>query len=225
MATATLAQIRSRTRFLGSFENSTKFTDALVNGEINAALAELYELLDDVHGGYFDTDTTTPTVASQAYVDLPAAFWRLRGVDILIGGKYHALEQVGIEQRNDFQSSSGQPVAYRTIAGGTRGRIALYPTPSAVYTLRIVYTPTYTPLSADGDSFEYYNSYEDYVICGTLLRLDQREERPLGERQNELARIKDRIVKGASRRRSAEPQYLSSKTDEVSDYYYLYWSG
>jgi hypothetical protein len=224
MATKTLSVLRDRIRFLGSYENSTKFTNALVNDEINAALAELYELLDDVHGGYFDTDTTTPTVTNQAYVDLPATFWRLRGVDILIGGKYRALEQIGIEQRNDFQTSTGQPVAYRTIAGGARGRLALYPTPSGVNTLRIVYTPTYTPLSADGDSFEYYNSYEDYVICGTLLRLDQREERPLGERQNELARIRDRIVKGASRRRAAEPQYLSPKTDDADDFY-LYWTG
>jgi hypothetical protein len=224
MATKTLSVLRDRIRFLGSYENSTKFTNALVNGEINAALAELYELLDDVHGGYFDTDTTTPTVTNQAYVDLPATFWRLRGVDILIGGKYRALEQIGIEQRNDFQTSTGQPVAYRTIAGGARGRLALYPTPSGVNTLRIVYTPTYTPLSADGDSFEYYNSYEDYVICGALLRLDQREERPLGERQNELARIRDRIVKGASRRRAAEPQYLSPKTDDADDFY-LYWTG
>jgi hypothetical protein len=224
MATKTLSVLRDRIRFLGSYENSTKFTNALVNDEINAALAELYELLDDVHGGYFDTDTTTPTVTNQAYVDLPATFWRLRGVDILIGGKYRALEQIGIEQRNDFQTSTGQPVAYRTIAGGARGRLALYPTPSGVNTLRIVYTPTYTPLSADGDSFEYYNSYEDYVICGALLRLDQREERPLGERQNELARIRDRIVKGASRRRAAEPQYLSPKTDDADDFY-LYWTG
>jgi hypothetical protein len=224
MATKTLSVLRDRIRFLGSYENSTKFTTALVNDEINAALAELYELLDDVHGGYFDTDTTTPTVTNQAYVDLPATFWRLRGVDILVGGKYRALEQIGIEQRNDFQTSTGQPVAYRTIAGGARGRLALYPTPSGVNTLRIVYTPTYTPLSADGDSFEYYNSYEDYVICGALLRLDQREERPLGERQNELARIRDRIVKGASRRRAAEPQYLSPKTDDADDFY-LYWTG
>lgn len=223
MATATLSTIRDRVRFLGSYENSTKFTTPLINAEINAALAELYELLDDVHGGYFDTETTTSTVAGQAYVDLPSNFWRLRGVDILIGGKYRMLDQVGIEQRNDFQTSTGLPVAYRTIAGGTRGRLGLYPTPSGVSTLRIVYTPTYTPLSADGDSFEYYNSYEDFVVCGTLLRLDQREERPLAERQNELARIKDRITKGASRRRAAEPAYLSSKSEDM-DLWHLWWT-
>lgn len=224
MATATLAQIRSRVRFLGTYENSTKFTDALITGEVNAALAELYELLDDAHGGYFDTESTVNTVAGTATVDLPATFWRLRGVDILIGGKYHTLAQIGLDQRNDFQTSTGRPAAYRTTAGGARGRLTLYPTPSGVNTIRIVYVPTFTPLSADGDSFEYYNGLEDYVVCGTLLRLDQREERPLGERQQELARIKDRVIKGAARRRSAEPAYLLPKNDFIEEANLYYWS-
>lgn len=225
MATISLSQMRDIIRFRGSYENSQKFTDARVNVEINAAWAELFEILVDSNEGYFDKDSTTPTVASQAYVDLPADFWRLRGVDILIGGKYRALEQVGIEQRNDFQTSTGLPVAYRTIAGGARGRVALYPTPSGVSTLRIVYTPTYTPLSADGDTVEAWNDWSEYIIAGALLRMDQREERPLAERQQELERLRQRIVKATSQRRAAEPEYLSSKSDELSDYYYLYWSG
>jgi hypothetical protein len=225
VATATLSAMRDRVRFLGTYENSTKFTSALLNGEINAALAELYELLDDAHGGYFDKEATVATVASTATVSLPSDFWRLRGVDILISGKYYSLRQIGLDERNDFQTSTGRPAAYRTTAGGTRGTLTLYPIPSGVETIRIVYSPTYTPLVADGDSFEFYNGLEDYVICGALLRLDQREERPLGERQQELARIKDRVVKGAARRRSAEPQYLISKDSGYANEAYLYyWS-
>jgi hypothetical protein len=224
MATATLSAIRDRVRFLGTYENSTKFTSTLINGEINAALAELYELLDDAHGGYFDKESTVATVAATATVSLPADFWRLRGVDILVGGKYYALSQIGLDQRNDFQTSTGRPAAYRTTAGGTRGTLTLYPIPSGIETLRIVYVPTYTPLAADGDSFEYYNGMEDYVVVGTLLRLDQREERPLGDRQQEFMRIRDRIVKGAARRRSAEPQYLIVKDDGLDDLALLWWS-
>lgn len=225
MATATLAQIITRVRFIGTYENSIKFTSTLITGEVNAALAELYELLDDAHGGYFDTTGTVSTVAAQDWVALPSDFWRLKGVDILIGGRYYALDQIGIEQRNDYQTSTGRPCAYRTTAGSTRGRLTLYPTPSGVETIRVVYTPTFTPLVNDSDSFEYYNGFEDYVVCSTLLRLDQREERPLGERQQELARIKDRIIKGAARRRSAEPQYLTAKDGpDYDDVALLWWS-
>jgi hypothetical protein len=40
MATITLSEIRDRVRFLGTFENSTKFTTARLNVEINSAWSE-----------------------------------------------------------------------------------------------------------------------------------------------------------------------------------------
>jgi hypothetical protein len=207
MATITLSAIRDIVRFRGSFENSAKFTDARVNVEINAAYAELYEIIADSNEGFFDTTGTVSTVAAQDWVALPSDFWRLRGVDRLDGGRYVELRQVGIADRNRFQQS-GSPRAYRTAAGSTRGRLILYPTPSAVETLRITYTPTVTALAADGDTVEAYNDWSDYICAGTLLRLYQREERPLGEIQQELARITARIIKATAQRRAAEPEYL-----------------
>jgi hypothetical protein len=211
MATITLSAIRDIVRFRGSFENSQKFTTARLNVEINAAYAELYELIADSNEGYFDTTATAATVAAQDYVDLPATFWRLRGVDILVGGRYYELDQIGIAERNRYQSTSGRPCAYRTAAGGARGRIILYPTPTGVDTLRITYTPTVTALSADGDTIEAYNDWSDYVCAATLLRLYQREERPLGEQQQEVARITARIIKATAQRRAAEPELLTPR--------------
>lgn len=216
MATITLAQMREKVQFRGNYENSTTFTPARIDSEINAANAELYELVADSWQGFYDTDTTTPTVAGQAYVDLPATFWRLRGVDILVGGKYRELRRIGFGERNHYQTS-GRPLAYRLASGGTRGRIILYPTPNAVETIRINYVPTVTVLSADGDTIEAYNDWSDFVICGALLRMDQREERPLMERQQELERLKQRIVKAAGSRNAAEPQYLVNRTTRVFD--------
>lgn len=208
MATKTRLELRERTLFLGTYENSAKFTPTYVNVELQAGLNELYSLMADANEGYFDTETTTPTVAAQAYVDLPATFWRLRGVDILIGGRYSELRQIGVTDRNKFQANTGRPEAYRTITGGARGRLQLYPTPSGIETIRIVYTPTCPVWTADADSFEFYSGNEDYVVTATLLRLDQREERPLGERQQELERLRQRIIKDVSQRRAAEPELL-----------------
>jgi hypothetical protein len=208
MATKTREQIRDRVRFIGSYENSVKFTNALVNDEIQAALGELYEVMADANEGIFDAAASASTVAAQDYVALPSDFWRLRGVDILIAGKYRELRQIGIADRNRFQTASGRPEAYRTAAGSTRGRIVLYPTPNAVETLRFVYTPTCPVFASDADTFEFYQGYDDYVVVATLLRLDQREERQLGERQQELARITARIIKASSQRRAAEPELI-----------------
>ncbi len=222
MATITLEAIRDIVRFRGSFENSAKFTDPRLDVEINAAYAELYELMADSNEGFFDTDATTVTVAAQAYVDLPADFWRLRAVDVLVSGRYRELVQVGIDDRNKYQSTTGCPEAYRTAAGGARGRLVLYPPPAAVETLRITYTPTVTPLEADDDEIEAYNDWSDYVVAGTLLRLYQREERPLGEIQQELGRITARIIKATGQRRAAEPELIPlSRGADLDDC--LYW--
>jgi hypothetical protein len=208
MATKTLLQLRDIVRFRGTFENSAKFTDARVDVEINAAAAELHELLADSNEGYLDTTATVATVAAQDYVALPADFWRLRGVDILIGGRYCELDQVGINDRNKFQVSSGRPEAYRVAAGSTRGRLILYPTPNAIETIRVVYTPTVTALTLDADTVEGFNEWHDLIIAGTLLRLFQREERPLGEIQQEIARLQQRIRSAAGQRRAAEPELI-----------------
>jgi hypothetical protein len=213
MATITLSSMRDIIRFRGNYENSTKFTATRIDAELNAALAELHELMADSWEGYFDTSATTPTVAAQEHVDLPATFWRLRAVDILIAGRYRELKQIGFGERNSFQTT-GRPQAYRSASGGARGRLILYPTPNAVETIRINYVPTVTALSADGDTIEAYNAWSDYVVCGALLRMDQREERPLGERQQELERLRQRIVKAAGSRRAAGPELLVNRTTD-----------
>lgn len=209
MATVTLATLRSTVQQRGSYENTITFTPAYLNGEINAALAELYELVADSNEGYYDSEASAVTVANQRHVDLPADFWRLRAVDRLESGtdEYVELRQVGIGERNSFVVS-GTPVAYRVTTGGARGRIQLYPKPDIVYSLRLVYTPTLTALASDGATFEFFNGWEEYVICSALLRIDQREERPLGDRAADLERIKQRIVRGVTQRRAAEPEYL-----------------
>ena len=216
MSTQTLATLRSRVRTLGTYENSSVFTDAVINTEINAALGELYELMADTWESYFDTASTVSTVAAQEHVDLPATFWRLRGVDILVGGKYRELRRIGFGERNHYQTS-GRPLAYRLASGGARGRIILHPTPNAVETIRVNFPPTFTPFSADGDSFEFYTGFDDYLVTRALLSLDQREERPLGERQQELERQRQRVIKAAGSRNAAEPQYLVNRTTRVFD--------
>lgn len=221
MATITLSELRDRVRFLGTFENSVKFTSTRLNTEINAAWSELYEILEDACSGYWDTTATVPTVAGQDWVPLPSDFWVLKGVDILSGTRYIELDQVGIANRNDFQSSQGRPVAYRTVTGSTRGRLTLYPTPSTVETIRLIYTPTFTPLAADGDTIEGFNDWGEYVVYGALLRCDDREERDQTPTLRRLAAIEARIRKAASKRRSAAPQYLRLDGYEADDLDYL----
>lgn len=198
-----LATLRGTVRFRGDYQNVLKFPDASVNTEIRGAFAEFYELVAETFEGYWDIQGNVTTTNNVAFVALPSDCWRVQGVDRLDGTDYIELAQIAIGERNRFGTSTDQPSAYRLSARG----IELLPTPDATYTLRVLYTPT-APLLQEAAAREWFNGWEDYVICGTLLRLDQREQRPLQDRIVALERAKDRILAGASRRRSGEPEYL-----------------
>lgn len=208
MASRSLADINAVVRFRGDFRNTIRFPDANVNNEIQAAFGELHELVADNNEGYWDTTGTVTTTASTAFVALPADAWRVRGIDRLDGLDDIELQQIGIKDRNRFLAGADIPRAYRLTARG----IDLYPTPDAVYTLRITYTPIAPTLSA---AREWYNGWEEFVVYGALLRLALNEERAADDWQRQLDAQRARIVRGASQRKAQEPEYLALRDGSV----------
>jgi hypothetical protein len=203
MGAQTLSSIRAIVRFRGDFPLSTKFSEANVNTEIQAAWSELHELLEP--SGYWDKSNTITTVASQAYQALPADCWKVKGVDILEGSDYSQLDQIGIADRNRYGSATDQPRAYRLTERG----VDLFPTPNAIYTLRITYARAVTALAESSPTTEMFNSWEEYVIASAIIRLAMREQRQ-GVQEWMVIRddTKARILKGAERQLQ-EPQYLT----------------
>ena len=199
--TVTLDGLIAEVRTRGDYLSSLAFTDAWITNEIQAAWAELYELIAETHEGWWDKKTTITTVAGQDFIGLPSDCWRVQGVDILDGSTYRPLRQIGLTDRNRYTQTPEQPYAFRLSSRG----LELYPVPDKVYTLRLQYTPVVTTM--DNSGIQLYG-WEEYIVVGALLRLDQREERPLGERIAELERQKQRVVVAASKRKSAEPEYL-----------------
>jgi hypothetical protein len=198
-----LQTLEATVRFRGDYQNVRKFPSPDVCNEIQGSFAEFYELVANTHEGYWDTQANVTTTNNVAFVALPADCWRVQGVDRLDGTDYIELAQVAISERNRFGTMTDQPSSYRLTARG----LDLLPTPDATYTLRVMYTPI-APLLQTAAMREWFNGWEDYVICAALLRLDQREQRPLSDRLATLERAKARIISGVTERRSAEPEYL-----------------
>lgn len=205
MASKSLADIVAAVRFRGDFRNTVRFPVADLEREVQASFAELYELIANVNEGYWDTDSTVSTVAGQAYVALPATAWRVRGIDFLDGGDWRELDQVGLSDRNRYSSSSDEPRAYRLTARGAD----LFPTPNAIYTLRVTFTPSAPTLGAARD---FYNGWDEYVLYAALVRLTLNEERQANDWQAQLDRQVERIRAGASQRRAQEPEYIPLRT-------------
>ena len=202
MATKTLAEIRTVVRFRGDFRNPQRFPDASLDPEIQAAFGEGYELVADVNEGYFDTTGDVSTAAGTDFVALPTGTWRVRAVDLIEGTDRTPMYQVGIKDRNRYGTSTGKPAAFRLTARG----MDLYPTPDAIYTLRVLYTPVAPTL--DGTARDFYNGWEEFAIYGALVRLALNEERDAREWQQQLELQRQRITRGASQRRASEPEYL-----------------
>jgi hypothetical protein len=211
MASKSLADIIAAVRYRGDYRDTIRHPDSSLTVEVQAAFAEFYELVASTHEGYWDTDATVSAVANQGYVALPASTWQVRGIDYWDGSNWRELAQIGISERNRYSSTSDEPRAYRLTARGAD----LFPTPNAIYTLRVTYTPSAPTLSAARD---FFNGWEEYVLYGALVRLALNEERAAGEWQAQLERQAARITGGASGRRAQEPEYIPLRTGhDVSD--------
>lgn len=112
---------------------------------------------------------------------------------------------MGLSDRNRYSSSSDEPRAFRLTARGAD----LLPTPNAIYTLRVTYTPSAPALGAARD---FYNGWDEYVLYATLVRLTLNEERQANDWQAQLDRQAERIRGGASQRRAQEPEYIPLRT-------------
>lgn len=209
----TLADLENVIRTRGDYLSSLTFRPAYIRREIQAAWVELYEIMDDSQEGWWDTDAEVATVAGQAYVALPGNCWRVKAIDILEGNKWPPLEVVPVGYRNRSRTQ-GRPTLYRLTARGAD----LSPIPNGVYTLRVTYAPK-CPAIGDGDAVEMYG-WEEFVIERALLAIDEREERDTSARWRRLYDpengLKQRIVKGAHKRKQQGPELLNMFADADS---------
>ena len=203
MAVFTLATLRTSFRTLGGYSNSRTITDALILEWLNKAIGAYCDLLDKTHEGYRDKTGTVATVAGTATAALPADFLKAKAVDILLSGEYVPLRRFSIRQTYGF-TDRGEPVGYLTVGAN----LELFPTPDAIYTLRLRYVPTATVLALDADSITVPNGWEGFILESALLNADKKQERPLGDRKASIAEERQRIVDAAEGRNQAEPEYL-----------------
>ena len=120
---------------------------------------------------WFLTKTaTTPTVSGQDYVTRPTAIARIRRISIpALGYDLDRDDLACIEAYDEPASQTGQPYAWAE--GDDATEIRLWPTPNAIFTLKIIGTRVFSDLSSDADTNVWTNEAADIIAAHTQMTL------------------------------------------------------
>lgn len=219
----TLAEIKTQVRHRADMINSLFVTDPELLTYINASIAELHDLLIGAYDGdYFILNHSFSTVAATETYALPAAFYKLRGVDLRQGSnEWTTLRPFNFNERNANSDAStyavtGNYFRYR-IAGSN---LLFSPPPSGIYDVKIWYTPIATKLVDDADVLNDVNQFVEYVVVDAAIKCLNKEESDVSVLMVTKGDLRKRIENMAQNRDSGQPESISDIYAENLDYYF-----
>lgn len=169
MALVTLLQLRTSARQESDQVNSLFCTDAEVNGYIRTAYADLYGRIVQAFGNDYFVQTpaagyTFTTDGINQLFALPTTggnqlLFKLLGAEVLVYG-------------------SSQYISLRPFAFADRNRVAFPGSqiPPAGQTVRLLYVPFPTLPTADSDTIDGVNSWEESIVIDVALKMMAKEE-------------------------------------------------
>lgn len=228
MASVTLQDLITQSRYRADMINSDFVSDAELTTYLNASIAELYDILIQSYGSdYFVNYKVTNLSSGVDTYDINTLlgttdFYKLHGVDAKIDSNtWSTLVPFNFNERNRFQHFN-----FSTYIGVTNLRYRLtgnnlifVPIPEANAQVRIWYTPLAPKLSSLTDTISPLNGYEEYIIVDAAIKMLQKEESDVSVLMAQKAALKLRIEQAAQNRDEG-------KCDSISDIYsegYRFW--
>ncbi len=154
---------------------------------------------------YFATQMTLATQAGLAFVSLPTNFATLLRLYYVSGGKAYPIEMAQVE---DWSPASVTPQSWTaadapnsvSVQYRLQGAIlALYPCPSAAYTLSMTYT-TGLFVTATSDTIAGQIGWDEWLTLDVCCRVRQREQKDYSEFRDERAIVEGNILGQAKQR-------------------------
>lgn len=209
----TLLQLRTRARQRSDMVGSTFVSDAELTTWVNQGFAELYDLVVSAFEDYFTTSSTF-TVSSGNTQALPATFYKLRGLDFSINGRFQACRQFNFNERNDSQldtawmSNNVTARSYRVMADS----LILQPTLGATGDYKLWFVPAPTFLVTDSDTIPESLSkfgWDEYIVLYAAERMLSKEESSITDVEKERSQIASRIVSMSANRQVDQSNTIS----------------
>jgi len=180
----------------GTTLNSDLVSDRELTHYINNSLGELHDyLIKAYEGQYFVDSYQFATVSGQKDYNLPDDFYKLGGVDVLVGGQIFPLTNYNFQERNLYENDSittylGAPYFRYHIQSNS---IRLLPLPDSVHTITLWYSKSHTSLTSDTDviSNVLVKEWMEFVIIDAARKMLQKVS--IGAPQQQLQSIQGAI--------------------------------
>jgi hypothetical protein len=201
---------------------TTFVTTSEWNGLINASYQELYGLLAQKFGDdYFTSISSNITTDGLTDLyDLPSDFFKLLGVDLQVTATppaYVTVRPFAFAERNSLAQPNLQPtLGVTNLRYRLKGsKLWLAPFPAANQVLRLHYVPRLTLLSADGDTLDGVNGWEEYVVVDAALKAKDKEESDVSVLAAEKAALVGRIEAEAENRDAGAPATVADVRSDL----------
>ena len=233
MADITEANLVTRVRQRADMEDNYFVSDIEVQTYINAAIAELHDLLIQTYGQdyYVSSNTFTTTAGTDTYAlstSAGANFYKLRGVDAKLNGSdWFTLRPFSFNERNLRQEGSLSNVLgvanlrYRLVGSN----IVFSPVPDANTSVRVWFVPTAqqftsTTPATSTTTFDDINGYAEYVVIDAAMKCLQKEESDVSILYAQKKDMKRRIEEAANNRDAGHPLTISDVYLENNEFFF-----
>ncbi len=212
----TLQYLRDQSRAVADMQNSGFVTPSELDDYINLACATLYDLLVSRFEDYYIAGPTEFTITAPASsVDLPADFYKARGVDTQNAGQQWApMTPFNFQNRNMLQN----PLLYPNFALGVGqyrimgNKLHVLGAVQGTFIGRLWYIPAFERLVEADDEFDGVNGWERHIIVSVAMMMKQKEESDVSVLMAELEKIEDRIRSMANDRDAGSPERVTDVT-------------
>jgi hypothetical protein len=171
---------------------------------INEANQKLHGMLVDALGEeYVSSSASFTTIANTSDYAVPASFYKLYGVDLDYHGVMRSLKQYTRAERNTYRELHPEYLPRYSLVGTN---IRLYPIPTAGLTGAILYAPEATTLVNSGDTVNYPNGWQRFIVIDAAIQALAKEESDVRTLVAERAAIIKEIEQTKEQRDLATPK-------------------
>lgn len=197
---ATRAQLITRAKERGDFENDENITTAFWNSAADSEVKHLWRLLCRQFPDHFAAGPSQFTLSgstdTKALSDFTPTPWKIRAIDFQNSATWEKVRRFTLEERNRVRR------AYRLLGRTLR----FTPAADCAGTYRIWYIPQPTAFANDSAEVDAaLDMYDELLVLGMALRALKRQKKDVTELERERAEMLRDVMASAEDNDVGEP--------------------